>query len=148
MILDSVSQKTCRFMDGNFKLAPVNLEFQQLYIIRGGIADTAATLVYCLMERLDQAAYQELLNILVQECGNRGIALAPQTIHVDFELAVINSVRNTFPNVTVVGCFYHLCQVSLSPLKMILNSLNTGILLRRHLSVDAGHSQQAYCFLN
>ena len=52
-------------MDGNFKLAPVNLEFQQLYIIRGGIADTAAILVYCLMERLDQAAYQELLNILV-----------------------------------------------------------------------------------
>ena len=145
-MLDSVSQKTCRFMDGNFKLAPVNLEFQQLYIIRGSIADTAATLVYCLMERLDQAAYQELLNILVQECGNRGIALAPQTIHVDFELAVINSVRNTFPNVTVVCSFYHLCQVIFRPLKMIPNSLNTGILLRRQLSVDARNSQKALLF--
>ena len=148
MVLDSVSQKNLQVYGRKLQVGaselgvPTAIHYQRKY--SGYSSNTG----YCLMERLDQAAYQELLNILVQECGNRGIALAPQTIHVDFELAVINSVRNTFPNVTVVGCFYHLCQVSLSPLKMILNSLNTGILLRRHLSVDAGNSQKEYCFLN
>ena len=49
-------------MDRNFKLATVNLSFQQLYVIRGNIGDTAATLIYCLMEWLGQDAYQELPN--------------------------------------------------------------------------------------
>ena len=63
--MNSYTVTLYRFTDGNFKLATVNLDFQQLYVIRGNITDTAATLIYCLMERLGQAAYRELLNELV-----------------------------------------------------------------------------------
>ena len=98
-------------MDGNFKLAPQGYPFHQVYIIRGKVGETASTLVYCLMESLDQAAYIELLNILRQQCNNRGIVLQPTHVHVDFELAVHNAIRIVFPNTNLAGCFYHLCQV-------------------------------------
>ena len=98
-------------MDGNFKLAPQGYPFQQVYIIRGNVGETASTLFYCLMESLDQAAYIELLNILRQQCNNRGIVLQPTHVHVDFELAVHNAIRIVFPNTNIAGCFYHLCPV-------------------------------------
>lgn len=34
--------------------------------------------------------------------------LNPQCVSCDFELAVINYVRNTYPNAEIHGCFYHL----------------------------------------
>lgn len=110
-------------MDGNFKLVPRNLAFQQLYVIRGDIDDTATTLVYALMERLDQQSYAELFEALIQECGGRGIVLGPRKIHCDFELAVLNAISIAFPRATLVGCFYHLCQVSRSDMQQffILN---------------------------
>ena len=46
-----------RYMDRNFKLAPQGYPFQQEYIIWGNIGETASTLVYCLMESLEQAAW-------------------------------------------------------------------------------------------
>ena len=65
-----------RYMEGNFKLAPQGYPFQQVYIKRGNIGETASTLVYCLMESLEQAAYIiEVLNKLRQECDIRGVVL-------------------------------------------------------------------------
>ena len=40
----------------------------------------------------------------MQASGNK-----PNTILSDFELAAINSVSATFPNVDISGCFNHLC---------------------------------------
>ena len=99
-------------MDGNFGLSPQNLDFQQLYVLRGNLAETAVSLVYILMERLTQASYTEAFNVLQQQCANRNIGLQPTRIHMDFELAAWNAASVVFPGATIAGCFYHLCQVS------------------------------------
>ena len=99
-------------MDGNFKLAPQGYPFQQVYIIRGNIGETASTLVYCLMESLEQAAYIiEVLNKLRQECDIRGVVIHLTNVHMDFELAVHNDSRIVFSNTSRAGRFYHLYQV-------------------------------------
>ena len=69
-------------MDGNFGIAPQGLDFQQLYVIRGNLAQTAVTLVYILMQRLDQEAYTEAFQAIQQQCTNRNIAVNP-TNHFD-----------------------------------------------------------------
>lgn len=98
-------------MDGNFGMSPQNLQFQQLYVIRGNLAQTAVSLVYILMERLDQEAYTEALNVIQHQCNHLNIPLNPMYIHMDFELAAWNATALVYPQATVSGCFYHLCQV-------------------------------------
>ena len=34
----------------------------------------------------------------------------PDVILLDFEIAAMNAFRATFPNSTVTGCYFHLCQ--------------------------------------
>ena len=110
----ALERKLCffyRFMDGNFGIAPQGLDFQQLYVIRGNLAQTAVTLVYILMQRLDQEAYTETFQAIQQQCTNRNIAVNPTNLMMDFELAAWNAASIVFPQAVISGCFYHLCQV-------------------------------------
>ena len=95
-------------MDGNFGIAPQGLDFQQLYVIRGNLAQTAVTLVYILMQRLDQEAYTETFQAIQQQCTNRNIAVNPTNLMMDFELAAWNAASIVFPQAVISGCFYHL----------------------------------------
>lgn len=99
------------FMDGNFKLSPAGLDFQQLYVIRGSLGDSAVSLVYALLEGKEEDTYVDLFQAVLAACNQRGIQLNPQNIKLDFEQATINAARRVFPNSNVSGCFYHLCQV-------------------------------------
>lgn len=96
------------YVDGNFGMSPCNLNFQQLYIIRCDIGRSAVSTVYALMERKNADSYRELFTAIIGACPQRP---NPLTIHMDFEAAVINTVRELFPHTNIAGCFYHLCQV-------------------------------------
>lgn len=97
------------YVDGNFSMSPCNLQFQQLYVIRCDIGRSAVTTAYALMQRRDDASYREMFTTIINACPVRP---NPNRIHFDFESAVINVARDLFPNSTITGCFYHLCQVS------------------------------------
>ena len=45
----------------------------------------------------------KILKEIVPECD-------PKSFLLDYEVAMINSVKATFPNCTISGCFYHLCR--------------------------------------
>ena len=36
--------------------------------------------------------------------------LSPFAVHVDFEKVLVNAVRSKFPNVVIVGCYFHFKQ--------------------------------------
>ncbi|XP_074641232.1 uncharacterized protein LOC141898982 [Tubulanus polymorphus] len=85
--------------------------FEQVYVIRVPIGETAVTVAYCLLEKKDQATYEEMLQILLDECEQRSIFPEPEVIMADFEKAIHNAVGVLFDNqVQMKGCFFHLTQ--------------------------------------
>lgn len=97
------------FMDGNFALSPI--EFQQLYVIRIQVKSIFITPVFCLLKRKTQSTYEQLIKIVLEKCNKREIYLDPIIVHVDFEKAVIEALKNTIGNhICIKGCFYHLTQ--------------------------------------
>lgn len=97
------------FMDGTFSTAP--RIFQQLYVIRAPLGQSAVTCVYALLPGKSQAQYETVLKAVVDKCEELAHSADPSTVICDFEQAAINSVTSTLgQHVIVQGCFYHLTQ--------------------------------------
>ena len=97
------------FMDGTLKIAP--MLFDQLYIIRAKVGESAVTCAYSLMTGKSQALYEEMLQAISSRSEQLGFSPDPVNIHMDFEQSVIQAVKSTFgDHVNVRGCFYHLTQ--------------------------------------
>ena len=62
--------------------------------------------VYSLLPNKTQAIYERLLDVLLEQCPD----LDPRTIVLDFEQGAINAFRSRFPEASIKGCFFHLCQ--------------------------------------
>lgn len=99
-----LSQSSEWFCDGTFKTAP--LLFTQLYSIHITINRKMVPVVYCLLPNKTQASYTKMLLYLFQLKPS----LRPSRVMLDFELGAIRSFRLQFPNVTINGCYFHLCQ--------------------------------------
>jgi hypothetical protein len=56
---------------------------------------------------LDHTRYFHLLK---EACTQRQIALQPTTFFIDYETAVQNAARTSFPGITIKGCFFHYTQ--------------------------------------
>ncbi len=62
--------------------------------------------VFCLLQRKNMTTYQEMINKILEFAP----AWNPQTIMLDFEKAVLNVLSNSFPQVSLSGCYFHLRQ--------------------------------------
>jgi hypothetical protein len=104
-LLDGLARAEVWLADGTFKVVPGL--FFQLYSIHfqfGSGVNPAA--LYCLLTNKTAETYGRILQqlrILVP-------AAAPRTVLVDFERAAMNSFSEAYPNCTVTGCYFHLCQ--------------------------------------
>ena len=81
-------------MDGTFKTAP-ELLFQ-LYTIHSCSNDRVISCVYALLPNKQQTTYARFFDVLLDDDH-----LPPQTVMLDFEIAVLNAVRGSFPNSTL-----------------------------------------------
>lgn len=103
-LLDGLGRADVWLADGTFKVVPGL--FFQLYTIHfqfgSGINPVA---LYCLLTNKTTETYRRVLREL-----HNLVRLAPKTVLVDFERAAMNSFNETFPNTTVTGCYFHLCQ--------------------------------------
>ena len=92
------------FGDGTFKVSPSI--FFQVYTIHAICHEKVIPCLYSLLPNKTGPTYNRLL----AEVANNMNGHAPLDMLFDFEQAAFNGARNTFPGITVKGCFFHLCQ--------------------------------------
>ena len=97
------------YVDATFRVTP-QLFYQLLVIYaeipnhQGG-APWVFPCVYMLLTHKDTDIYLEGFIFL-----NSLLDFSPQTIMVDFEKALRNSLSQVFPSAVVDGCYFHFCQ--------------------------------------
>jgi len=52
------------------------------------------TAIYYIIERRTQVTYEEMFNIIINDCKTLDMYPAPRYLNLDFELGVINSAIN------------------------------------------------------
>ena len=70
-----LATKDTWYMDGTFKVAPKL--FEQVYIIRAKLGESAVTCAYSLMTGKSQDLYQEMLQAIVTKCEELGFSPDP-----------------------------------------------------------------------
>ena len=96
------------FIDGTFKCCPKF--FEQLYTIHGFKNGHYIPLVYALLPSKSENTYVTFMSILCKLCEDKNLQFKPKLIHVDFEMAMHNTVRRIFPDSTIQCCRFHLGQ--------------------------------------
>jgi len=90
------------FIDGTFTLA--SSLFNQVFVILAKRAEYVFPVMYALLPNKRQETYDRLVGLIktIWPLFN------PTSISLDFEMAVINSVRQVFPRAELHGCLFHL----------------------------------------
>ena len=86
--------------DGTFKTVP--RIFLQLYTIHALVNDRSVPLIYALLPDKSQTTHSNLL----QQLKSLKPDLAPKTVMVDFEKAMINSLELAFTQTQIKGCLF------------------------------------------
>ena len=92
------------FGDGTFKVAPSL--FYQLYTIHVLDSSKIIPCVYAFLPNKQKVTYLHLF----QELVNINPRCDPKSFLIDFEEAARQAIEETFPNITVKGCFFHFSQ--------------------------------------
>lgn len=90
------------YCDGTFDISPTL--FTQLYTIHIIINNKDLPMLYALLPNKKQKTYVALFKMIKKYINKN-----PKSINIDFEKAVMNSVRKVF-DCKIYGCFFHLCQ--------------------------------------
>lgn len=107
------------FVDGTFSVSP--LIFTQLFTILGAVPvnpgdpnskTIVVPLAYALLSSKEEIEYRAVFQELLDVADDFRIALRPDRINADFEVAIINAVMAFFPDVTLQLCYFHLKQSS------------------------------------
>lgn len=105
-------------IDGTFATVP--LEFSQMYSIHGSVPfqvrDSVVPLVFMLLNNKAQETYACAFETLLQICQEAQIDLRPKFIVSDFEKAIINVMRDIFPESECFLCYFHFAQNMLKQL--------------------------------
>ena len=95
------------FLDGTFAITPE--PFFQVFILRAKVGDNRYTIAYALLPNKREITYTELFQLLVDVCqAATDKTINPVSIHIDCELAIINSVIKVFKNVQIRLCRFHI----------------------------------------
>ncbi|KAG7173734.1 putative MULE transposase domain-containing protein 3 [Homarus americanus] len=80
------------YMDGTFTCAP--FLFEQLYIIRAPLGESALSCVYAFLSRKSQEIYEEMLTAVHDKGEELGFYMDVTTTITDFEQAALNAINN------------------------------------------------------
>ena len=100
-------KKCTRFLiDGTFKICPKC--FYQVYTIHADVGSNdeyvnVVPVLYALLPDKKRATY----DILFQMIKSQVKEWAPTHISMDFEMTAISAIKDLFPEVKIVGCYFH-----------------------------------------
>lgn len=92
------------YMDGTFKVAPTL--FCQVSVILVEFLGGVHSAIYSLLPNKKETTYEKLFNMIHTLQSD----LKPQSIACDFELGAITAIKNSFEDVNIFGCYFHLSQ--------------------------------------
>ena len=81
--------------------------FAQLYTLQAEVDGTVFPLVFALLPNKTEATTRRFFSILMSAENDRQSVLTPESWMIDFETAARSAVKETFPNATIRGCFFH-----------------------------------------
>jgi hypothetical protein len=90
------------YVDGTFSLAPPL--FAQVFVVMAEREDFVHAIAYFLLPNKLRATYTVAFSLLRQVWPT----LIPEAINMDFEQAVIDSARASYPDAEICGCLFHL----------------------------------------
>ena len=93
--------------DGTFKICP--MQFYQLYTIHIHIGGFYPPCLYALLTNKTEQTNLKFLKAIASVSDNA----QPSRILLDFEQAAVNAFTSAFPESSIKGCYFHLCQASL-----------------------------------
>ena len=95
-------------MDGTFKIYPEM--FSQLSFIHIQLIGIMLPVCFALLPPKNQEIYTRFLNNLSHAAKQQQFQLSPTFVYTDVETAIINSIRNKFPNTQIWGCLFDYAQ--------------------------------------
>jgi hypothetical protein len=105
MLIDGLRRSKVWLADGTFKKCPTL--FFQIYAIHYEFANGINPVgLICLLPNKTCDTYRRLLDAVKDLLPDA----EPDFILTDFEIAAMDAFRVTYPNSTVTGCYFHLCQ--------------------------------------
>ena len=82
-------------------------------VIRVPLGESTMTAAYVFLQRKNQAAYEEMLEALLDQCEAESYYADPDKIVIDFELSMIQAIRLKIrEDIHIQCCFYHLTQAT------------------------------------
>ena len=114
-------------LDGTFSTAP-NM-FQQVYVIRSLLGDTATTCAYALLKRKQQATYVELFSKIICVSEDDGFSPDPMAIITKFEQAVPTTPEGATITLPSLPRERFRCWHSPGPTKSQTHRSSTGVAL-------------------
>ncbi|XP_066950862.1 uncharacterized protein [Macrobrachium rosenbergii] len=102
--MDHLAKAHTWYMDGTFASAPVL--FEQLFVIRAPLGDSAISCVYGFLSGRSQEIYQEFLTTVLDKGEELGLHMNPDTTMTDFEKSLLNAIENVLgPQIHTKTCF-------------------------------------------
>ena len=81
-----------------------------MYTIHGGKNGNYVPLGFALLPSKTENCYTRMWNLLIPKCRELKLTISPEHTHIDFELAMHNSLRAVFPSAKIDCCRFHMGQ--------------------------------------
>lgn len=81
-----------------------------MYTIHGGKNGNYVPLGFALLPLKTENCYTRMWNLLISKCRELKLTISPEHTHIDFELAMHNSLRTVFPSAKIDCCRFHMGQ--------------------------------------
>ena len=82
----------------------------KLPTIHGCENGNCVSFVFVLLPSKTEICYDQMWDMLHYMCRERGLVFSPETVHIDFEKDMHNSVRRNFRQANISCCRFHLGQ--------------------------------------
>jgi len=96
------------YIDGTFQYCPKY--FLQMFTIHGLMNDYYIPLAFFLLPNKENKTYERAFTYLNESCSKYNVTFAPDTVFVDFEIAIHKAVCTVWTEAEIKGCRFHLGQ--------------------------------------